>query len=85
LTVVVKSSPNPGDLTDSEWALLEPRLLIAKPGGRPCTTSLRIKGHMRQVITSMLGCMLFVIVHKAAIQDRDGTVDFLKSIRSRYA
>ncbi|HYQ90844.1 MAG TPA: IS5 family transposase [Candidatus Competibacteraceae bacterium] len=31
----------PTDLTDVEWAVLEPRLPAAKPGGRPRTTCLR--------------------------------------------
>ena len=31
----------PTDLTDAEWAVLEPLLPAAKPGGRPRTTCLR--------------------------------------------
>lgn len=31
----------PTDLTDAEWAILEPLLPAAKPGGRPRTTCLR--------------------------------------------
>ena len=29
------------DLSDSEWALLEPLVPAPKPGGRPCTHSRR--------------------------------------------
>jgi putative transposase len=31
----------PSDLTDEQWALIEPVLPLAKPGGRPRTTDLR--------------------------------------------
>jgi transposase len=31
----------PSDLTDQEWAILEPLLPLAKPGGRPRTSDLR--------------------------------------------
>ena len=31
----------PSDLTDQEWAILEPLIPPAKPGGRPRTTNLR--------------------------------------------
>lgn len=29
--------PYPSDLSDAEWAMLEPLVPTAKPGGRPCT------------------------------------------------
>lgn len=44
----------------------------------------KIKGRKRHIITDTLGLMLFVIVHGANIQDRDGAPDLLKAIRSRY-
>ncbi len=31
----------PTDLTDDQWAVIEPRLPKAKPGGRPRSTDLR--------------------------------------------
>ena len=31
----------PSDLSDKEWALIEPHLPAAKSGGRPGTTDLR--------------------------------------------
>src|SRR5438045_9720945 len=37
----MKRKPYPSDLTDEQWALLEPLLPDAKPGGHPRTTNLR--------------------------------------------
>jgi putative transposase len=33
--------PYPSDLTDPEWAILEPLIPAAKPGGRPRTVDMR--------------------------------------------
>src|ERR1700730_10999594 len=33
--------PYPSDVTDEEWARLEPLIPAAKPGGRPQTTNMR--------------------------------------------
>lgn len=44
----------------------------------------KIKGRKRHIITDTLGLMLFVLVHTANIQDRDGAVDLIKAIRFRY-
>ena len=33
--------PYPSELSDGEWALLEPELPAAKPGGRPRSVDLR--------------------------------------------
>lgn len=44
----------------------------------------RIKGRKRHIITDTLGLMLFVMVHAADIQDRDGAPDLIKAIRYRY-
>ena len=35
------SERHPSDLTDAEWAWLEPRIPPAKPGGRPRKTNMR--------------------------------------------
>ena len=43
----------------------------------------KIAGRKRHVITDTLGCMPFIIVHSAAIQDRDGAADLIKAIRYR--
>ncbi len=37
----MKQKPHPSDLTDQEWAILEPMIPPAKPGGRPRTADMR--------------------------------------------
>ena len=44
----------------------------------------KIKGRKRHIITDTLGLMLFIVVHEANIQDRDGAPEVLKSIRYSY-
>ena len=44
----------------------------------------KVKGRERHIITDTIGLMLFVIVHGAVIQDRDGAVDPIKAIRYRF-
>lgn len=44
----------------------------------------KIMGRKRHIVTDTLGLMLFVTVHAASIQDRDGAVDLIKAIRHRF-
>ncbi len=44
----------------------------------------KVKGRKRHIVTDTLGLMLFVIIHGADIQDRDGAPDVLRAIRHRY-
>lgn len=44
----------------------------------------KIKGRKRHIVTDTLGLMVGLVVHRADIQDRDGAVEVLKSIRQRY-
>ena len=44
----------------------------------------KVKGRKRHIVTDTLGLMLFVLVHAADIQDRDGAVDLVKAIRHRF-
>lgn len=43
----------------------------------------KIAGRKRLIITDTLGLKLFVTIHVANIQDREGTVDLIKAIRYR--
>lgn len=44
----------------------------------------KIKGRKRHIVTDTLGLMLFVLVHGADVQDRDGAPGLLAAIRHRY-
>ena len=44
----------------------------------------KIKGRKRHMVTDTLGLMLFVLIHSAGVQDRDGAPDVLKAIRCRF-
>src|SRR5918996_1760956 len=44
----------------------------------------KLKGRKRHIVTDTLGLMLFVLVHAADVQDRDGAVDLVKAIRHRF-
>ena len=53
-------------------------------GPRGYDAGKKIKGRKRHILTDTLGLMLFVIVHAADIQDRDGAPDLLKAVRHRF-
>jgi putative transposase len=44
----------------------------------------KVKGRKRHIVTDTLGFMVFVLIHSADIQDRDGAPDVLKAIRRRF-
>jgi putative transposase len=44
----------------------------------------KVKGRKRHIVTDTCGFLVFVLVHAADIQDRDGAVDVLKAIRHRF-
>ena len=44
----------------------------------------KVKGRKRHIITDTLGLLIGPIIHSAAIQDRDGAVDVLNSIRRTH-
>jgi transposase len=44
----------------------------------------KVKGRKRHIVTDTCGFMVFVLIHAADIQDRDGAVDVLKAIRRRF-
>ena len=41
LEEIMERKPYPSDLNDEEWAILEPHIPRAKPGGRPRSTDMR--------------------------------------------
>jgi putative transposase len=41
-------------------------------------------GRKRHIISDTLGLMLFVTVHAASIQDRDGAVNLIQAVRYRF-
>lgn len=44
----------------------------------------KIKGRKRHILTDTCGFLVFILVHAADIQDRDGAVDVLRAIRHRF-
>ncbi len=44
----------------------------------------KVKGRKRHIVTDTCGFLVFILVHAADIQDRDGAVDVLKAIRFRF-
>lgn len=44
----------------------------------------KVKGRKRHIVTDTCGFLLFVLIHAADIQDRDGAVDVLGAIRFRF-
>lgn len=44
----------------------------------------KVKGRKRHILTDTCGFLVFILVHAADIQDRDGAVDVLKAIRQRF-
>lgn len=44
----------------------------------------KVKGRKRHILTDTVGLLLFVIIHAADVQDRDGAPDVLKAARYRF-
>lgn len=44
----------------------------------------KVKGRKRHIVTDTCGFLIFILVHAADIQDRDGAVDVFKAIRYRF-
>lgn len=44
----------------------------------------KVKGRKRHIVTDTYGFLIFILVHAADIQDRDGAVDVLAAIRHRF-
>jgi transposase len=44
----------------------------------------KIRGRKRHILTDACGFLVFILVHAADIQNRDGAVDVLKAVRFRF-
>lgn len=44
----------------------------------------KVKGRKRHIVTDTSGFLIFILVHAADIQDRDGAADVLKAVRYRF-
>ena len=53
-------------------------------GPRGYDAAKRVKGRKRHILTDTGGLLVAAVVHSAAIQDRDGAVLLIASMRSRY-
>ena len=72
------------DLTDAEWAVLEPLMPAPNPRGRPPAWPLREKGRKRQVIGDTDGRGLILVPQPAKVQDRDGAPVVLRLSRRSF-
>src|SRR5439155_284084 len=68
----------PSDLTDDEWAHVEPLIPPAKRAGK------KVKGKKRHILVDTLGLLLHAIIHPADIQDRDGGILLLATLFGMY-
>ncbi|NHO55454.1 IS5 family transposase, partial [Acetobacter estunensis] len=53
-------------------------------GFRAYDAGRKVKGRKRHIVTDTCGFLIFLLVHAADIQDRDGEVDVLAAIRRRF-
>jgi Putative transposase of IS4/5 family (DUF4096) len=75
----------PSDLTDDEWACVAPLIPPPKPGGGKRRTDMRAVMNAVMYILST-GCQwrLLAIVHSADIQDRDGGILLLATMKGLF-
>src|SRR6476660_8675311 len=80
------------DVTDAEWALIEPHMPVVKRLGRPRESggprgydaAKKVKGRKRHIVTDTGGLLVGVEVHRADVQDRDGAVLVIEAIHQLF-
>jgi hypothetical protein len=77
---------NRGPLSLAQHRCIDSQLVKATESGGICgyDAGKKIKGRKRHILTDTRGFLIFILVHAADVQDRDGAVDVLKGIRQRF-
>ena len=73
-----KASPSAGVIDSQSVKTTEAGGVCGYDAGK------KVKGRKRHILTDTCGYLIFILVHAADIQDRDGAVDVLKAVRYRF-